>query len=109
LWLTDLSARDPYYILPLLMGASMYLISWIGLRNSPPNPQAKMMSYVMPAMFTFFFYRAAAGLNLYYATQNIATLPQQWHLARSRAQIAPSTGAVKTAPVKGQVAKAKKG
>lgn len=83
-WLSDLSARDPYYILPLLMGASMYLISWIGMRNTPPNPQAKMMSYIMPAMFTLFLYREAAGLNLYYATQNFATLPQQWHLSRTR-------------------------
>ena len=83
-WLSDLSVRDPYYILPLLMGASMYLISWIGMRNTPPNPQAKMMSYIMPAMFTLFLYREAAGLNLYYATQNLATLPQQWHLSRTR-------------------------
>jgi len=83
-WMNDLSVRDPYYILPLLMGASMYLISWIGMRNTPPNPQAKMMSYIMPAMFTLFLYREAAGLNLYYATQNLATLPQQWHLSRTR-------------------------
>jgi YidC/Oxa1 family membrane protein insertase len=83
-WLSDLSVRDPYYILPLLMGASMYLISWIGMRNTPPNPQAKMMSYIMPVMFTMFLYREAAGLNLYYATQNLATLPQQWHLSRTR-------------------------
>jgi YidC/Oxa1 family membrane protein insertase len=103
LWVPDLSAKDPFYILPLIMGASMYLISWIGLRNSPPNPQAKMMSYMMPAMFTFFFYRAAAGLNLYYATQNIATLPQQWHLARSRGkmQAAKGSGVVKGTPAAG--------
>ena len=94
LWMTDLSARDPYYILPLFMAGSMYLISWIGMRNTPPNPQAKMMSYVMPAMFGLFLYRAAAGLNLYYATQNIATLPQQWHLSMSRSKVT-SQAAVK--------------
>lgn len=88
-WMSDLSVRDPYYILPLLMGASMYLISWIGMRNTPPNPQAKMMSYIMPAMFTLFLYREAAGLNLYYATQNLATLPQQWHLSRTRGMAKP--------------------
>ena len=88
-WMSDLSVRDPYYILPLLMGASMYLISWIGMRNTPPNPQAKMMSYIMPAMFTLFLYREAAGLNLYYATQNLATLPQQWHLSRTRGMSKP--------------------
>ncbi|HEY7896839.1 MAG TPA: YidC/Oxa1 family insertase periplasmic-domain containing protein, partial [Gemmatimonadaceae bacterium] len=93
-WMSDLSVRDPYYILPLLMGASMYLISWIGMRNTPPNPQAKMMSYIMPAMFTLFLYREAAGLNLYYATQNLATLPQQWHLSRTRGASKPKVVAV---------------
>lgn len=101
LWLPDLSARDPYYLLPLLMGVSMYLVSWLGMRGTPPNPQAKMMSYMMPAMFTLFFFRAAAGLNLYYATQNIAALPQQWHLTRERAKVrtnpAVKGGAVKAA------------
>ena len=107
-WMSDLSVRDPYYILPLLMGASMYLISWMGMRNTPPNPQAKMMSYIMPAMFTLFLYREAAGLNLYYATQNLATLPQQWHLSRTRGMTKPkpaaagSEVAVKPAPVKGK-------
>jgi YidC/Oxa1 family membrane protein insertase len=107
-WMSDLSVRDPYYILPLLMGASMYLISWIGMRNTPPNPQAKMMSYIMPAMFTLFLYREAAGLNLYYATQNLATLPQQWHLSRTRGMTKPKTAtAVKDASSKNAVATTK--
>jgi YidC/Oxa1 family membrane protein insertase len=97
LWIGDLSARDPLYILPLIMGLSMYLVSWIGMRNAPPNPQTKMMGYMMPVMFTFFFWRAAAGLNLYYATQNLATLPQQWQLAHERTKMKPAG----TAPVQG--------
>jgi YidC/Oxa1 family membrane protein insertase len=84
LWLTDISIKDPYYILPVLMGASMYVLSWIGLRNAPPNPQAKMMSYIFPFMMTFFLMNLAAGLNLYYAVQNVAALPQQWLIARER-------------------------
>ncbi|MGI8618694.1 MAG: membrane protein insertase YidC [Gemmatimonadaceae bacterium] len=84
LWLTDISIKDPYYILPLLMGASMYVLSWIGLRNAPPNPQAKMMSYIFPFMMTFFLMNLASGLNLYYAVQNVAALPQQWLIARER-------------------------
>ncbi|HEY2067144.1 MAG TPA: membrane protein insertase YidC [Gemmatimonadaceae bacterium] len=84
LWLPDISLRDPFLITPLLMGASMFVMSWIGLRGSPPNPQAKMMSYMMPVMFTVFFLNLASGLNLYYAVQNIAALPQQWLLARER-------------------------
>lgn len=83
-WLPDLSLKDPYYIIPLLMGASMFVLSWIGMRGMPPSPQAKMMAYVMPVMFTVIFWNFASGLNLYYAVQNIAALPQQWLLAHER-------------------------
>ena len=84
LWLTDISIKDPFYILPLLMGISMYVLSWIGLRNAPPNPQAKMMSYMFPVMMTFVLANMASGLNLYYTAQNLAALPQQWLLAKER-------------------------
>jgi YidC/Oxa1 family membrane protein insertase len=90
LWLHDISIRDPLYILPLLMGASMYLLSWIGMRNAPPNPQAKMMGYMFPVMMTVVLLNMASGLNLYYTAQNIAALPQQWFLARERARIRPT-------------------
>ncbi len=86
LWLPDISLRDPYYITPIVMGASMFLLSWIGMRSAPPNPQSKMMSYMMPAMFTVMFLNFASGLNLYYAVQNIAALPQQWIVSRERAK-----------------------
>jgi YidC/Oxa1 family membrane protein insertase len=94
LWLPDLSQRDPLFILPALMGISMYVLSWISLRSSPPNPQAKTMAYMFPVMMVFFFWRLAAGLNLYYAVQNLATLPQQWLIARERAKLAvtPTSG-----------------
>jgi len=91
LWLPDISLRDPYYIIPLVMGASMFLLSWIGMRAAPPNPQAKMMSYMMPAMFTVMFLNFASGLNLYYAVQNVAALPQQWILTRERAKAGVGT------------------
>jgi YidC/Oxa1 family membrane protein insertase len=87
LWLLDISVRDPYFILPVLMGISMYLLSWIGMRNAPPNPQAKMMSYMFPVMMTFVLANMASGLNLYYTAQNMASLPQQWLLARERAKV----------------------
>lgn len=89
LWLEDISLKDPYYILPILMGASMFLLSWIGSRNTPPNPQTKVMMYVFPFMMTFLLANFAAGLNLYYAVQNVAALPQQWFIARERAKGAP--------------------
>lgn len=84
LWLADISTKDPFYILPVLMGISMYLLSWIGLRNAPPNPQAKMMSLMFPVMMTFVLANMASGLNLYYTAQNLAALPQQWLLAKER-------------------------
>ena len=92
LWMPDLSQKDPLFILPAVMGISMYVLSWISLRSAPPNPQAKTMAYVFPVMMVFFFWRLAAGLNLYYAVQNLATLPQQWLIARERAKLTPASG-----------------
>ena len=92
MWLHDISVKDPYYILPLLMGASMFVLSWIGMRNAPPNPQAKMMMYMFPVMMTVVLLNMASGLNLYYTAQNIAALPQQWLLARERAKARAAAG-----------------
>ncbi|HEX6814934.1 MAG TPA: YidC/Oxa1 family membrane protein insertase, partial [Gemmatimonadaceae bacterium] len=65
-----------------------------GLRTSPQNSQAKMMAYTMPLVMGVLFYRLAAGLNLYYAVQNLAALPQQWLIARERAKAGvPATSA----------------
>jgi YidC/Oxa1 family membrane protein insertase len=84
LWLHDISLKDPYYILPLLMGASMFVLSWIGMKSAPPNPQTKMMTFIFPVMMTFFLLNFAAGLNLYYTVQNLASLPQLWGVAMAR-------------------------
>ena len=84
LWLPDLSRADPLYIIPLLMGLSMYGVSKIGQIGLPPNPQTKMMLYMMPVMFTVLFLNFSSGLNLYYAVSNIASIPQQWLIARER-------------------------
>ncbi len=86
LWMPDISLRDPFYITPILMGASMLVLSWIGMRAAPANPQAKVMGYMMPAMFTVMFMNLASGLNLYYAVQNLVAIPQQWMLTRERAK-----------------------
>ncbi len=84
LWLPDLSRADPLYIIPIAMGLSMYALSKIGQIGVPPNPQTKMMVYFMPVMMTVLFLRFASGLNLYYAVSNIASLPQQWMIAKQR-------------------------
>ncbi len=84
LWLPDLSLKDPFYIIPLLMGASMFLLSWIGQRGMEANAQMKMMTYMMPVVFTVMFANFPSGLNLYYATSNLASLPQQLYLSKER-------------------------
>jgi YidC/Oxa1 family membrane protein insertase len=84
LWLSDLSRADPYYIIPLIMGLSMFVLSKVGQIGVPPNPQAKMMLYVMPVFLTVLFLRFASGLNLYYAVSNICSIPQQYLIARRR-------------------------
>ena len=85
LWLPDLSAKDPFYILPIILAVSMFLMQWVSLRSlDAPNPQMKMMMYIMPPMMLFIFANLASGLNLYYATANIATIPQQVWIASER-------------------------
>ena len=91
LYLADISQKDPTYVIPLLMAVSAFALSWIGLRGMPPNPQAKIMGYMFPAMMFAFFFTAAAGLNLYYMVQNIAALPQQWLIANERMKAKPKT------------------
>ena len=86
LWLPDLSRHDPLYIIPLLMGLSMFAVSKVGQMGMPPNPQAKMMLYVLPVMMTVLFINFASGLNLYYTVQNIISIPQQYLIARRRLQ-----------------------
>lgn len=92
LWLPDLSRPDPLYIIPVLMGASMFVVSKLGQKGIPPNPQSKMMLYIMPAFMTFLFLRFSSGLNLYYASQNVASIPQQWLVAKERLKRAAGMG-----------------
>ncbi len=88
LWLPNLAAADPLYILPLLLGVSMFFMQWISVRSMPePNPQMKMMMWIMPIMMAAIFFRFASGLNLYYATANLATIPQQYLIAKERKQL----------------------
>jgi YidC/Oxa1 family membrane protein insertase len=84
LWLPDLSLRDPLFITPLVMGASMYALSKLSQAGMPPNPQAKMMTVMMPIMMTVLFFNFASGLNLYYAVSNLVSLPQQYLINKAR-------------------------
>jgi len=89
LWLPDLSAPDPLYLLPIFMALSMFAMQWVTMRSLPSNQsgQMKVMMYVMPIMMLFIFFRLASGLNLYYATANIATIPQQIWIANERKKV----------------------
>ncbi|HAS4358206.1 TPA: membrane protein insertase YidC [Vibrio cholerae] len=75
-WIHDLSAQDPYYILPLLMGASMFVIQKMSPTTITNPMQQKIMTF-MPVMFTFFFLWFPSGLVLYWLVSNIVTLIQQ--------------------------------
>jgi len=80
LWINDLSQMDPYFILPILMGASMFI--QMHLNPTPPDPmQAKLMK-AMPLVFTVFFLWFPAGLVLYWLTNNILSITQQWYITR---------------------------
>jgi YidC/Oxa1 family membrane protein insertase len=80
LWIDDLSVMDPYFVLPLLMGASMWFMQ--KLNPPPPDPmQAKIMQW-MPIVFTFFFLWFPAGLVLYWVVNNLLSMAQQWYITR---------------------------
>ncbi|NIY84559.1 membrane protein insertase YidC [Vibrio hepatarius] len=81
-WIHDLSAQDPYYILPLLMGASMFLIQKMSPTTVTDPMQQKIMTF-MPVMFTFFFLFFPSGLVLYWLVSNIVTLIQQTLIYKS--------------------------
>jgi YidC/Oxa1 family membrane protein insertase len=108
-WLPDLSRPDPLYIIPVIMGLSMWGLTKVGQLGMEANPQMKMMLYIMPVMMTFLFLNFASGLNLYYAVSNIASIPQQWMLARERQKrTAKAIVEVKTRSPVSKPAKAKR-
>lgn len=79
-WIQDLSAKDPYYILPIIMGVSMLI--QMKLNPTPPDPlQAKVMM-AMPIVFTFMFLWFPSGLVLYWVVNNILSIAQQWQITR---------------------------
>lgn len=79
-WLTDLSSKDPFFILPIIMGLSMFVQQQ--LNPTPPDPmQAKVMK-LLPIIFTFFFLWFPAGLVLYWVVNNLLSIGQQWYITR---------------------------
>ena len=85
-WIVDLSIKDPFFILPIVMGATMFLQQT--LNPTPPDPmQAKVMK-LMPIIFTFFFLWFPAGLVLYWVVNNCLSIAQQWYITRQIEQAA---------------------
>lgn len=85
-WITDLSTPDPFYVLPVIMGASMLIQT--KLNPAPPDPvQAKVMM-LMPIVFSVMFFFFPAGLVLYWTMQNILGIGQQWYINKTTAHLA---------------------
>ena len=81
LWIDNLSAPDPYFVLPVIMGISMFVQS--RLNPAPPDPiQAKVMMS-LPFVFTVFFAFFPSGLVLYWTVNNLLSIAQQWHITRN--------------------------
>ncbi len=81
-WIHDLSAHDPYYILPVVMTITMYLMSKMTPTPSA-DPMQQKMTQLMPVVFGIFFFRLSSGLNLYLFTGNLVGITQQYFLNRT--------------------------
>ena len=80
LWLTDLSSPDPYFVLPLIMGVSMFVQHH--LNPAPVDPMQKKIMQFLPVIFTVFFLFFPAGLVLYWVVNNILSIAQQWQITK---------------------------
>jgi YidC/Oxa1 family membrane protein insertase len=92
LWLSDLTHYDPYYILPIAMGASSFLMQKISPQPAD-NTQAKMLLYFMPAFFTFIMLKLPSGLTLYILVNNLLSIAQQQWLMRKQMVVTPAKAA----------------
>ena len=77
-WITDLSAKDPYFILPIVMTLTTLLQT--ALNPAPPDPMQAKMMWIMPLVFSVMFFFFPAGLVLYWLTNNILSIAQQWFI-----------------------------
>ena len=84
LWIKDLSARDPYFILPIVMVISMFAMQRMTPQAGMDPQQQKMMNWMMPLFMGFIFFNLQAGLNLYYAETNLISIAQQAVMNRTK-------------------------
>ncbi len=83
-WIHDLSARDPYFILPIAMAATMYFSTKMMPTPATVDPSQQRMLALMPLMMGVFFFSLSSGLNLYYFTSNLVSVGQQLYLNRTQ-------------------------
>jgi YidC/Oxa1 family membrane protein insertase len=83
-WIHDLSARDPYYILPIAMAATMYFSTKMMPTPASVDPSQQKMMALMPLAMGVFFFSLSSGLNLYYFTSNLVSVGQQLYLNRTQ-------------------------
>ncbi|BFN26165.1 membrane protein insertase YidC [Pseudomonas sp. SCT] len=79
-WITDLSIKDPFFILPIIMGVTMFIQQQ--LNPTPPDPMQARVMKLLPIIFTFFFLWFPAGLVLYWVVNNVLSIAQQWYITR---------------------------
>jgi YidC/Oxa1 family membrane protein insertase len=84
LWITDLSARDPFFLLPIIMVISMFAMQRMTPQAGVDPQQQKMLQWMMPLMMGFIFFNLPAGLNLYYAETNLISIGQQSIMNRTK-------------------------
>jgi len=82
LWIHDLSAKDPYYVLPIAMAVTTYLSTKLMPTTTAVDPAQQRMMLLMPLLFVFIFFQLSSGLNLYYFTSNVVSVAQQLYLNR---------------------------
>jgi YidC/Oxa1 family membrane protein insertase len=80
-WIQDLSQKDPYYVLPIVMGVTMYVSTKMTPMTTADPAQQKMMQ-LFPLLFTFFFLQVSAGLVLYWLMSSVVGIGQQWFINR---------------------------
>ena len=83
-WIQDLSTKDPFFILPLVMGASMFLMQ--KLQPAPTDPMQAKIFQIMPIAFTIFCLWFPAGLVLYWTVNNLLSMLQQWIINKQTVQ-----------------------
>jgi YidC/Oxa1 family membrane protein insertase len=88
-WIRDLSQPDPYYLLPLVMGATS--VAMQKMMPAPPDPMQRRILQMMPIVFTVFAFAFPSGLVLYWLTNNLLTMAQQYLINRITKRATPPT------------------